>query len=170
MTKPGIEPFAKRWGVQGSFPKRSRRFAAGGYGHLNNRPPNVVHNHESGARIVYVGFSETAPDHHLFRCVAHSDPPRRQVQLKPFDQRGFTSESKAGRGGCSMRDCPGNAVEMDEDETQAYCEHCATRVRGIVPCSWTSIEPCYTGWGLDKPPHGRPCPTCTAFGREEAVA
>ena len=134
---------------------------------LNNRPPGIVHNHEHGrGHIVYAGYCPTAPMYHLFRCVALSTPPRRTVQLAAFNHRAFTPESKAGRGGCSMRRCPGAAVLMDTKRSQAYCERCAGRVQGKIPCSWTSILPCDRMMGLDGGPHSTPCPTCHGF--EEA--
>ncbi len=130
---------------------------------LNNRPNELIHNHERGkGRNVYAGFSTKAPSYHLFRCVAYSTP-RRQVVLKAFDPHRFTIESKAGRGGCSLRGCPGDAVKMNEDETLAYCEHCAARTTEIVPCGWSSIAPCTSRLGGDKPPHDRLCTTCEAF-------
>jgi hypothetical protein len=131
---------------------------------LNNRPPDLMHNHEHGkGRIVYAGFSEKAPMYHLFRCEAFSDPPRRQVELKPFQQWAFTPESKAGRGGCSLRHCPGEAVEMNKSETTAYCTHCAQRVRDIVPCPWASIALCAHRWV------GQSCATCATFEKEEVA-
>ena len=134
----------------------------------NTHPADVEHNHdEQHPLVVYVGYSQKAPDHHLFKCMAYSDPPRRTVQLQAFKQWAFTPESKAGRGGCSMRDCPRDAVEMDMDLTvgRAYCLPCAHRRQGIIPCPWTQIEICYETWGLDKPPYNHPCPTCTGFER-----
>ncbi len=130
---------------------------------LNNRPTDLIHNHEWGkGHTVYAGFSEKAPDYHLFKCVAFSTP-RRQVVLKSFDPRCFTIESKAGRGGCSLRGCPHDAVKMNEDETLAYCERCAARTTEIVPCGWSSIESCRRRQYGNKPPYDRPCATCRAF-------
>lgn len=125
---------------------------------------DVLHRHARAPRVVYAGFSQTAPEYHLFRCVATSEPPRnRHVALKPFDRRRFTSDSKAGQGGCSMRGCLGDAEEMNEEETDAYCGRCAGRVRGLIPCHWTTITPCTRRLGLEAWPYGKPCPTCVPF-------
>ncbi len=158
-----------RWGtMMGPIPQDVKRRALRGDRQLNNRPLDIIHNHARGrGRVKYAGYCQNAPMYHLFRCVALSDPPRRKVVLKTFDQRRFTTESKAGRGGCSMRNCPGEAVLMGEKATQAYCERCAQRVQGKLPCSWTSILPCHRVMGLDIGPYGKPCPTCTGFEEKE---
>jgi hypothetical protein len=150
----GIDPTPK---VRGDYGKEKQ---------LNNRPLNIIHNHERGGVIQYMGFSSKSPAHHLFKCFAFSEPPRKPVVLKDFDRRCFTRESKAGQGGCSNRNCPGEAEFMNPEATQAYCALCAQRVRGIIPCSWTSIILCNKRWGNDRPPYGKPCPTCRAFERK----
>ena len=139
------------------------------FGQLNNRPLGIVHNHNGAARIVYAGFSERAPDQHLFRCEAFSEPPRKIVMLSPFVAQGFLPESKAGRGGCSMRKCPGDAVKMNADQHKAYCLRCSQRVTGIEPCSWTSVELCGHKWGLDEGDDAKPCPMCAPFEPEEVT-
>jgi len=148
----------------GPIPQDIRRRALRGDRQLNNRPSGIIHNHERGTgRIVYGGYCPTAPMYHLFRCTALSTPPRRKVVLKAFNHRVFTAESKAGRGGCSMRLCPGEAILMDEKGTQAYCERCARRAQGRLPCTWTSVLACDRVMGLDTGPYGTPCPTCRNF-------
>jgi hypothetical protein len=135
-----------------------------GYQSLNNRPLDLMHNHEKGQGATqYRGFSETAPAYHLFVCTGHSPPPRKEVRLLTFDRGYFDPESKAGLGGCSMRGCPGDAVAMSTTARRAYCERCALRARGIIPCPSAFILPCYQRQGLDLWPNATPCPTCAAF-------
>lgn len=124
---------------------------------LRNRADKALHNHESSPYIVYAGYSTTAPHYHLFKCTRLSDPPRRVVNLIPFDRMRFSEDSKARRGGCSMRHCPSDATMMTEKGNQAYCE---THAAQQVPCPWTSIESCARVIQLED---GRPCPTCRAF-------
>ena len=133
---------------------------------MNMSGSEVLHNHHTAPHIEYAGMSRTAPHYHLWRCVAHTERPRNpRAELKPFDKRAFSWDSKAGQGGCSMRNCPGDAVMMSA--TLAYCDLCAHRTHDIVPCPWTSIEPCHRRLRLDLPPYGTPCPTCTALEGEQ---
>jgi hypothetical protein len=154
-TRKPIDPF-----LQLKYKGQALR----GYQHLNNQPLDLMHNHEKGqGGIRYAGFCETAPEYHLFVCIGHSPPPRKEVKLLTFDRQSFDPESKAGLGGCSMRGCPGDAVAMDTTARRAYCEPCALRARGIIPCPSAFILPCNHRLGLDLWPHATPCPTCTAF-------
>lgn len=149
MTKPAIDPFKKIYRRPVDGPALPNRPTVG-YSQLNNRPPLIVHNHSGGGVVKSEGFSRTAPDYHLFQCEAFSDRPRKLVRFLDFSHLAFSPESKAGRGGCSMRHCPSDAEFMDEAMTQAYCEGCAMRVRGVLPCSWTSIVGCRERMGLGE--------------------
>ena len=122
----------------------------------------VRHNHEGKVcRVIYAGFSQTAPHYHLFKCLALSDPPRRVVELIPFDRMRFSEDSKARRNGCSMRNCLSDATMMNEKGSRAYCDLHTERVSPKRhPCPWTSIKVCHRVLRLDD---GRPCPTCAAF-------
>lgn len=144
-----------RWGTLiGTMPTALRVAARKGDKQLNNRPLDIVHNHEARRPVIkYQGYCRTAPGYHLFACVQTSDPPRRKVNLIEFQAGVFTSDSKAGQGGCSMRHCPGSAVQMNEVGKQAYCEKCVQRVTGNVPCQWTAIEACLR----------HDCPICRDF-------
>ncbi len=123
----------------------------------NTAKSEVLHNHDGTPNIRYAGYSEKLPDHHLWRCDGHSEPPRNKaVSLVPFSRHRFSTESKAGRGGCSMRECPGDAVQMNEDGTLAYCETCTSRSLGVVPCPWTTVMPCR-----------EPCSVCDGPEEEE---
>ncbi len=125
---------------------------------LNNRPLNVIHNHSNRRpHIVYEGYSKTTPDHHVFRCIARSDPPAQKVTLSPFDSTLFTADTKASQGLCSMRLCLGEAVMMDTKGKMAYCERCIQEVQEGVPCSWTSIFLCTNKWRLAY------CEVCRKF-------
>ncbi len=158
-------PLTEGWGsLTGAMPTAIKRMTMRGDRSLNNRPLDIVHNHKTRKPIIrYAGYSKTAPQYHLFQCVQVSDPPRKRVTLVKFDGARFTSDSKAGHGGCSMRHCPGEAVTMNPQGKQAYCARCAQRVTGQVPCSWTSILGCTQRMGLDQKPHPTPCPVCAQF-------
>ena len=161
---------SRRWGtMMGPIPADIRRRALRGDRQLNNRPLYIVHNHEIGkARIQYAGYCPTAPTYHIFLCVALSDPPRRKIKLTKFDITVFTTDSKAGKGGCSMRFCPGEAVMMSVKENRAYCERCTRLVRGTLPCSWTSIHLCERALGMASGPYDKPCSLCVSY--EEATS
>ncbi|KKN83806.1 hypothetical protein LCGC14_0294590 [marine sediment metagenome] len=135
----------------------------GGWTHTNNRPLDIIHNHNGPPIVRYGGFCQTAPTYHLFRCHGHSDPPRRVIQVVVFDRLAFVAKSKAGHGGCSMRECPGEAEFMNREEKKAYCERCAKQRQGVVACTWTSIYPCHNQSGLNQPPFNKPCSLCTAY-------
>lgn len=133
--------------------------------HLPHQPSTVLHNHNAPARMVYKGYSEKAPQYHLFRCVQLSRPPRRVVELVPFDRRRFSDNSKAGRGGCSMRRCPGDAVMMSTKDHHAYCQmHSQRSQQERQPCPYTSIEMCHRKLRLEEGPYGTRCPTCATIG------
>jgi hypothetical protein len=152
-----IDPFLKQ---------ALKQPAIRGFQNLNNRPIDLMHNHEEGqGGIRYAGFCETAPEYHLFECMGHSPTPRKAVRLLTFDRQSFDPESKAGQGGCSMRGCPGDAGAMDA--ARAYCGRCAERVKGIIPCPWASILPCNRRLGLDQLPYSMPCSPCVAFEEVE---
>lgn len=172
MTKAEsvTSPMAYRWGsLSGSMPGQLRAAARRGESGLNNRPLDIVHNHDiRNPKVRYEGFSKTAPDHHLFKCYAKSDPPQKPVKLIAFQLDAFVRDSKAGHGGCSMRLCPGQAVYMRPKGKQAYCEKCAHRVTGNLPCQWTSIEICRRKWGIALGPYSTDCGTCVAFEDEAA--
>ena len=144
-----------RWGTLDGYMPTSLRIAARkGDKQLNNRPLDIVHNHEvRRPHIAYRGYSRKAPNYHLFTCLQKSDPPRRKVRLVGFKASTFTLESKAGQGGCSMRNCPGNAVRMNKTGKQAFCEKCVKRVTGNAPCQWSAIETC----------QGASCPICEEY-------
>lgn len=131
---------------------------------LVNRPDEVLHNHDSAPCIEYAGYCQTAPTHHLWRCTKQSDPPHKVVELVPFDQSQFSDESKAWRGGCSMRLCPGDAVMMRKEGHHAYCErHALHAQRERKSCPWTSITPCPRAQGLEGEVYVQPCPTCKSY-------
>lgn len=155
MPTPTKHDPTYRWGtLDGVMPTTLRIAARKGDKQLNNRPLDIVHNHEERRpRIMYRGYSRTAPDYHLFTCLQKSDPPRRKVKLVKFQANAFTSESKAGQGGCSMRNCPGSAVRMNRTGKQAFCEKCVQRVTGNIPCQWSAIEGCT----------GQECSICKEF-------
>ena len=124
----------------------------------------VLHNHNylntSRGDINYQGYSANNPSYHLFKCLAHSRPPRnKNLLLQPYVRTAFGPESKAGRGGCSMRGCHEQAVNMNEKGTKAYCRRCSNRSTSTVPCPWTSIVPCarIQSRGEEK------CVTCDSF-------
>jgi len=128
---------------------------------LPNTPHDeVLHNHDTSRDIHYQGYRDKNPSYHLFRCLAHSQPPRnKNLHLQPYVRTAFGPESKAGRGGCSMRGCHEQAVNMSEKGTKAYCSRCSNRSTNIVPCPWTSIIPCsrIQSRGEEK------CVTCDSF-------
>lgn len=152
----------KSWGtLTGAIPSNVKYQALQGDRSLNNRPLDIVHNHEvRPARILRRGYSETAPDYHLYQCLQKSDPPQRKVKLVEFKASRFSPESKAGQGGCSMRNCPGQAVQMNKEGKRAFCERCLQRVTGNVPCKWTSITLCRNRHQLNEGPYGKPCSIC----------
>jgi hypothetical protein len=128
----------------------------------NTATEAVLHNHDyqdtSRGDIHYAGYSDKNPSYHLFVCIAHSKPPRnKNLHLQPYERLAFTPESKAGRGGCSMRGCHEEAVNMNERGTKAYCARCSDRSTNTVPCPWTSILPCATIQS------GGYCRTCDLF-------
>lgn len=130
---------------------------------------DILHNHSSLPVIEYAGLSRTAPYYHLFRCVQWSKLPRRKVVLVPFDRSQFDGDSKAGKGGCSMRKCLFDAMMMSEQGHQAYCEWHAKRTQRR-PCPWTNIELCYNKFRLDEEPNGQPCPMCTTLEKGDTMS
>ncbi len=130
----------------------------------NTATEAVLHNHDylntSRGNMRYAGFSDKNPSYHLFVCIAHSKPPRnKNLRLQPYVWTAFGPESKAGRGGCSMRGCHEQAVNMNEKGTKAYCARCSNRNTSAVPCPWTSILPCSRIQSLGE----EPCVTCDSF-------
>lgn len=130
----------------------------------NTAHDEVLHNHNyldtSRGNIHYAGYSDNNPSYHLFECRAYSPPPRnKHLKFQPYVRTSFGPESKAGRGGCSMRGCHEQAVNMNEKGTKAYCARCSNRSTGTVPCPWTSILPCarIQSRGGDR------CITCDTF-------
>lgn len=131
----------------------------------NTSHDEVLHNHDhldtSRGDIHYAGYSDPNHSYHLFECWAHSPPPRnKNLNLQPYVRTAFGPESKAGRGGCSMRGCHEQAVNMNETGTKAYCTRCSTRSTAIVPCPWTSILPCARIQSRGE----NWCSTCENFG------
>lgn len=119
------------------------------------------HNHSSQPQFEYVGMSEKNPNYHLWRCTAKQAKAKKEVALVPHNPKRFDPESKAGKGGCSMRLCPGDAVFMDVEGHRAYCELCAQRYTdGQEPCPVTRAEVCQNKLGLNVGPYPRPCTVC----------
>lgn len=136
----------------------------------NTHITDLRHNHDDRrTHVVEVGYSRTAPDYHLFKCVAESAPPRNEVELLPLDPSTFSPESKGGLGGCSMRKCPGEAVKMSTNHHRAYCKPCAARVRGVTACPWTSLVSCKKRSGLDQEPYNQVCTVCSPSEEENNV-
>ena len=130
-------------------------------GQQKNQTHEALHNHNSHPHIVYAGYSATAPYYHLFKCIQLSDQPRRTRSLIPFDQEGFSEDAKAGRGGCSMRLCHGDAVMMNAKGSQAYCTvHAAKVSPKRTPCAWTSIVMCPRKLRLGEGLYTVPCLAC----------
>ncbi len=151
------------WGsLDGVLPIVLRKAVRRGERGLNNRPLDVVHNHDIRRPVIrYVGHSKKNPNEHLFICVQTSDPPRKKLTLVAFRAHTFMLESKAGRGGCSMRLCPGDAVQMSlSGRRQAFCAKCVQRVTGNAPCQWTQIELCRMKLKLGE------CRICEKFEEE----
>lgn len=130
----------------------------------NTAHDEVLHNHDylgnARAAIHYAGYSDKNPSYHLFECGGHSQPPRNKtLSLQLYVRTSFGPESKAGRGGCSMRGCHEQAVNMNAKGTKAYCMRCSNRSTAIVPCPWTSITPCarIQSQGAVR------CATCVSF-------
>ncbi len=152
------------------MPRVLRVAARKGERGLNNRPLDVVHNHDiRPPHIKYVGFSNKTNDNdHLFVCQQKSDPPRKILHLVTFSSEAFTHDSKAGRGGCSMRLCPGEAVQMSTtSRRQAFCVKCVQRMTGNAPCQWTQIEPCRRKLKINTEPYGKDCPVCLILERDD---
>ena len=132
---------------------------------LPNTPHDeVLHNHDhlntARADIHYVGYSKTNPSYHLFMCRAASPPPRNKaLSLQPYTRMAFGPDSKAGKGGCSMRGCHEQATNMNAKGTKAYCIRCSNRSTAIVPCPWTSILPCARVQSMGA----QRCATCVNF-------
>lgn len=123
-----------------------------------------LHNHNpKKGSFVYAGFSLTAPAYHLFKCTQSSIRPARAIKMLLFEITPFSRKSKAGRCTCSMRLCPGEAVQMNERRNRAYCQDHADEFSAArLPCQATSIFPCLRLF------NGEPtCNICTSF-KEEA--
>ena len=127
---------------------------------------------QTNTQWVYVGFSETAPDYHLWQCVAQPEQPANPRKVKQFNPDRFSPESKAGKGGCSMRWCPGDAVAMDEDEKKqlrAYCEtHVERLTLSYIECGETMVMMCIGILKLDKNRPEELIRNCTICGERAA--
>ncbi len=123
-----------------------------------------LHNHNESGQFIYEGYSQTAPTYHLFKCTLWRKMPRRSVKMIPWSDAPFTLKSKAGRGTCSMRLCPGEAVQMNLKNSRAYCqEHADEFSAEQIPCPATTIFPC------DRRFARRPtCVICTIFKEKAA--
>ena len=123
-----------------------------------------LHNHNEPGRFVYAGYSRTAPTYHLFKCTLWSKMPRRSVKMIPYSDAPFTLKSKAGRGTCSMKLCPGEAVQMNLKNSRAYCQDHADEFSATqVPCSSSSIFPCAV-----RGTQQQTCRICTEFKEQAA--
>jgi len=123
-----------------------------------------LHNHDERGCFVYAGYSRTAPTYHLFTCTLRSNPPRRAVKMIPFSAVSFSKKSKAGKGTCSMRFCPGAAVQMNVKHSRSYClEHANKVTATTVPCPATDIHPCEVTFTRRQT-----CSICTLFKEEAA--
>ena len=103
---------------------------------------------QTNAQWKHMGLSEKVPEYHLWKCTAQPEQPSAPRMVRAFESKLFSSESKAGRGGCSMRWCPGDAVAADEQkegkkQLRAYCEiHVSKLTLSYVECSETMIWLC----------------------------